>query len=91
MRWTHVLAVGAVASLGLTAACSAPASTPGAASEMRPSQTADSKAAAAIDPTAKGPAPEVAGAKRLARSPFRTPPLRRTWTRAPSSTGLGRS
>ncbi len=64
MRWTHVLAVGAVASLGLTAACSAPASTPGATTGATASQTADSKAAAAIDPTAKGPAPEVAGAKK---------------------------
>ena len=64
MRWTRVLAVGAVASLGLTAACSAPASTPGATTGATASQTADSKAAAAIDPTAKGPAPEVAGAKK---------------------------
>jgi len=64
MRWTHVLAVGAVASLGLTAACSAPASTPGATTGATASQTSDSKAAAAIDPTAKGPAPEVAGAKK---------------------------
>ena len=64
MRWTHVLAVVAVASLGLTAACSAPASTPGATTGATASQTADSKAAAAIDPTAKGPAPEVAGAKK---------------------------
>ena len=64
MRWTHVLAVGAVASLGLTAACSAPASTPGSTTGATASQTADSKAAAAIDPTAKGPAPEVAGAKK---------------------------
>ncbi|HRC63647.1 MAG TPA: ABC transporter substrate-binding protein [Dermatophilaceae bacterium] len=64
MRWTHVLAVGAVASLGLTAACSAPASTPGATTGATASQTAESKAAAAIDPTAKGPAPEVAGAKK---------------------------
>ena len=64
MRWTHVLAVGAVASLGLTAACSAPASTPGSTTGATASPTADAKAAAAIDPTAKGPAPEVAGAKK---------------------------
>jgi len=64
MRWTHVLAVGAVASLGLTAACSAPASTSGSTTGATASQTADSKAAAAIDPTAKGPAPEAAGAKK---------------------------
>jgi len=64
MRWTHVLAVGAVASLGLTAACSAPASTPGSTAGGSASKAADTKAAAAIDPTAKGPAPEVAGAKK---------------------------
>lgn len=64
MRWTHVLAVGAVASLGLTAACSAPASTPGSTTGASASKTAEAKAAAAIDPTAKGPAPEVAGAKK---------------------------
>ncbi len=64
MRWTHVLAAGAVASLGLTAACSAPASTPGSTAGTTASAAADTKAAAALDPTAKGPAPEVAGAKK---------------------------
>lgn len=64
MRWTHVLAVGAAASLGLTAACSAPASTPGSTGGTTASKSAEGKAAAAIDPTAKGPAPEVAGAKK---------------------------
>ncbi len=64
MRWTHVLAAGAVASLGLTAACSAPASTPGSTAGSTASAASDTKAAAALDPTAKGPAPEVAGAKK---------------------------
>ena len=64
MRWTHVLAVGAVASLGLTAACSAPAANTGSTAGTSASKTAEGKAAAALDPTAKGPAPEVAGAKK---------------------------
>ena len=62
MRWTHVLAVGAAASLGLVAACSAPATNApsGGASQGAPVDTAG----AALDPTAKGPAPAVPGAKK---------------------------
>ncbi len=63
MRWTHVLAVGAAASLGLVAACSAPASNTGGSSGNSTQGKIDT-AAAALDPNAKGPAPEVAGAKK---------------------------
>ncbi|MBK8469717.1 MAG: ABC transporter substrate-binding protein [Candidatus Phosphoribacter sp.] len=64
MRWTHVLAVGAVASLGLTAACSAPQQTTGTGSTGGAAQPSVGQAAAALDPAAKGPAPEAAGAKK---------------------------
>lgn len=62
MRWTHVLAVGAATSIGLVAACSAPANNDSGSSGN--ATTDVSTAAAALDPTAKGPAPEVAGAKK---------------------------
>ena len=61
MRWTNVLAVGVVASIGLTA-CAAPAKDAGTGGT--PKATDGGKIAAALDPTAKGPAPEVAGAKK---------------------------
>ncbi|MEO6996449.1 MAG: ABC transporter substrate-binding protein [Terracoccus sp.] len=64
MRWTKVLTVGAVASLGLVTACGAPKAdntTPGGSQN---SGGAQQRATAALDPTAKGPAPEVAGAKK---------------------------
>ena len=68
MRWTHVLAVGAVTSIGLVAACSAPAGNTGTGSAPTGNTTQGSgkidTASAALDPTAKGPAPEVAGAKK---------------------------
>ncbi len=65
MRWTHVLAVGAAVSLGLTAACSAPSSsTPGSTGGNTGASGPAAGAEAALDPTAKGPAPEVAGAKK---------------------------
>lgn len=62
MRWTHVLAVGVVASIGLTAACAAPAGNDAAPGGT--STKSGGKIAAALDPTAKGPAPEVSGAKK---------------------------
>ena len=61
MRWTHVLAVGVVASFGLTA-CAAPAND--AKTGDTPKATDGGKLAAPLDPTAKGPAPEVPGAKK---------------------------
>ena len=61
MRWTNVLAVGVVASIGLTA-CAAPANDAGTGGN--PKATDGGKIAAPLDPTAKGPAPEVAGAKK---------------------------
>ncbi|MEO7129940.1 MAG: ABC transporter substrate-binding protein [Dermatophilaceae bacterium] len=64
MRWTKVLTVGAVASLGFVAACGAP--TPNQPST--PGQTGgDTKvegATSGLMPDAKGPAPEVPGAKK---------------------------
>jgi len=53
--------VGVVASIGLTA-CAAPAKDAGTGGT--PKATDGGKIAAALDPTAKGPAPEVAGAKK---------------------------
>jgi len=68
MRWTHVLAVGAATSLGLVAACSAPAGNSGTGSAPTGNPTQGSgkidTASAALDANAKGPAPEVAGAKK---------------------------
>ena len=65
MRWTHVLAVGAAASITLTAACSAPSSTaPGNTPSGGATSTDGGKAEAPLDPTAKGPAPEIAGAQK---------------------------
>ena len=61
MRWTNVLAVGVVTSIGLTA-CAAPANDAGTGGT--PKDTDGGKIAAPLDPTAKGPAPEVAGAKK---------------------------
>jgi len=62
MRWTHVLAVGVVASIGLTAACAAPAKDAGTGGATKTNDAGP--ATAALDPTAKGPAPEIAGAKK---------------------------
>ena len=63
MRWTQVLALGAVASIAATAACGAPASkTAGSIGHEHP-QAAE-KASAGLMPDAKGPAPEVPGAKK---------------------------
>ncbi len=65
MRWTKVLTVGAAASLGFVAACGAPAATtdtPGGTAGGN--GAAPENASAALDPTAKGPAPEVPGAKK---------------------------
>ncbi len=64
MRWTHVLAAGAVASIGLVAACAAPASDTSGSSGKSTQGGAVDTAAASLDPNAKGPAPEVAGAKK---------------------------
>lgn len=62
MRWTHVLALGVVASMGL-AACAAPAGNDTGTGDT--TKTTDSgPLAAPLDPTAKGPAPAVAGAKK---------------------------
>jgi peptide/nickel transport system substrate-binding protein len=64
MRWTKVLTVGAVASLGLVAACGSP-STNGTSTGNASGDTGKVEgAAAALDPTAKGPAPAVPGAKK---------------------------
>ncbi len=58
MRWTHVLAVGAAASIAVTAACSAPAAnTPGSNDTVGPVD----EAKGVTDPTAVGPAPAIAG------------------------------
>lgn len=61
MRWNHFLAVGVVASIGLTAGCAAPA---GKAGSGTPKAADGGKIAAPLDPTAKGPAPEFPGAKK---------------------------
>ena len=65
MRWTHVLAVGAATSIGLVAACSAPAGNTGTstANSTQGSGKIDT-AAAALDPNAKGPAPTDPAAKK---------------------------
>ena len=62
MRWTHVLALGVVASMGL-AACAAPAGN-GAGTGDTTKTTDSGPLAAPLDPTAKGPAPEFPGAKK---------------------------
>jgi peptide/nickel transport system substrate-binding protein len=67
MRWTKVLTVGAVASLGFVAACGAPATTStgtGGAGGATGDSGKVEGAAATLDPTAKGPAPAIAGAKK---------------------------
>ena len=65
MRWTKVLTVGAVASLGLVTACGAPKSDGGTApGGTQNSNGSPEAASAALDPTAKGPVPEVDGAKK---------------------------
>jgi peptide/nickel transport system substrate-binding protein len=62
MRGTIVRAVGVAASIGLLAACAAPAKDTGTSGTGK---TTDSGSIASpLDPTAKGPAPEVAGAKK---------------------------
>jgi len=63
MRWTHVLAAGAVVSVGLVAACSAPQAGTGSTSGTSASKSV-AAAATALDPTAKGPAPEDPKAKK---------------------------
>jgi peptide/nickel transport system substrate-binding protein len=62
MRWTHVLAVGVVASLGLTAACAAPANDAGTGDTTKPKD--GGTIAAPLDPTAKGPAPDFPGSRK---------------------------
>src|SRR5665647_1199298 len=62
MRGTIVRAVGVAASIGLIAACAAPAKDAGTSGTAK--TTDGGTIAAALDPTAKGPAPEVAGAKK---------------------------
>lgn len=66
MRWTHVLAVGAVASIGLTAACAAPSSD-SSSSGGKASDGKVSTAAAGLDANAKGPAPTAKDAKKGGR------------------------
>ncbi|EWT02961.1 ABC transporter substrate-binding protein [Intrasporangium oryzae NRRL B-24470] len=63
MRWTKVLTVGAAASLGFVAACGAPAANTGNNGASGGNDKVEG-AAAALDPNAKGPAPEVPGAKK---------------------------
>lgn len=65
MRWTKVLTVGAAVSLGFVAACGAP--NPSADNNAKPGQTGGGKleqASSGLMPDAKGPAPEVPGAKK---------------------------
>ena len=65
MRWTKVLTVGAAASLGFVAACGAPAANNGGAGNGTNGGNAPvDQAGAALDPNAKGPAPEIPGAKK---------------------------
>jgi peptide/nickel transport system substrate-binding protein len=61
MRWANVLILGAVASLGLTAACGAPSTKSPTASN---GTGAGGPASAVLLPDAKGPSPEVPGAKK---------------------------
>ena len=62
MRWTTVVAVAAVATMGV-AACGSPSATKSAGDQT--SGGADTaKASAAFLPDAKGPAPEIPGAKK---------------------------
>lgn len=63
MRWTKVLTVGAVASLGLVAACGTPAANNPTGNGGTGNGGAIDTAAAALDPDAKGPAAPIAGAK----------------------------
>ena len=64
MRWTQVLALGAAASIAATAACGAPSKDAGNATDKSSTTDAAAPAASAgLLPDAKGPAPEVAGAK----------------------------
>ncbi|WP_347350219.1 ABC transporter substrate-binding protein [Intrasporangium sp.] len=63
MRWTKALTVGAAASLGFVAACGAP----NPSADTKPGETGGGKLEAATSnmmPDAKGPAPEVSGAKK---------------------------
>jgi peptide/nickel transport system substrate-binding protein len=62
MRWNHFLAVGVVASVGLTTACAAPAGNTGSGGVKKAAD--GGTITAPLDPTAKGPAPAVAGAKK---------------------------
>lgn len=66
MRWTKVLTVGAVASLGFVAACGAPSQTgtSSGASGSAASGGPVEGASAGLLPDAKGPAPEVPGATK---------------------------
>ncbi len=64
MRWTKVLTVGAVASLGLVAACGAPSTNGTGTGNASGDNGKVEGAAATLDPTAKGPAPAVPGAKK---------------------------
>ena len=63
MRWTQVLALGAVASIAATAACGAPASKTAGSTDTSTPKEAE-QASAGLMPDAKGPAPEVPGAKK---------------------------
>jgi len=62
MRGTIVRVVGVAASIGLIAACAAPANDAGPGDTKK--TTDGGTLGAALDPTAKGPAPEIAGAKK---------------------------
>ena len=77
MRWTKVLTVGAAASLGFVAACGAPAANNGGAGNGTNGGNAPvDQAGAALDPNAKGPAPEIPGAKKggILTVPYSTVP-----------------
>src|SRR5665647_1014646 len=63
MRATIVRAVGVAASIGLIAACAAPSNNAGTSGNTKTTGSGGT-IAAALDPTAKGPAPAIAGAKK---------------------------
>lgn len=62
MRWSKMLALGAAASLGLMSACAAPSTTGTGSQTQGGGQVEGAKAN--LMPDAKGPAPEVPGAKK---------------------------
>ena len=86
MRWTKVLTVGPrLPSIAATAACGAPASRRRAARHTSTPKQVE-KAAAGLMPDAKGPAPEIPGAKKGGTLTISTRPSRRHGPERRSST-----